>query len=158
MNIPFPSRTRTHTHSQPHPHPPTHTHRYVKILIYLLISVVYPIVLLSASPALGKDTADPEIFALNIFRLLIFRVVLFSSLELTDEIKPLEILFTHTRSAYTFLGPDTMSRHWREAGASDQRERGNAADTHAVSMGTAFGYLPGKISPICLGPRFQLPS
>ena len=29
---------------------------------------------------------------------------------------------------------DTMSRHWREAGASDQRQRGNAADTHAVSL------------------------
>ena len=27
-----------------------------------------------------------------------------------------------------------MSRHWREAGASDQRQRGNAADTHAVSL------------------------
>ena len=27
-----------------------------------------------------------------------------------------------------------MSRHWRGAGASDQRERGNAADTHAVSL------------------------
>ena len=38
--------------------------------------------------------------------------------------------------AYTraFPGPDTMSRHWRGAGASDQRERGNAADTHAVSL------------------------
>ena len=31
-------------------------------------------------------------------------------------------------------GQDTMSRHWREAGASDQRQRGNAADTHAVSL------------------------
>ena len=27
-----------------------------------------------------------------------------------------------------------MSRHWREAGASDQREQGNAADTHAISL------------------------
>ena len=27
-----------------------------------------------------------------------------------------------------------MLRHWRGAGASDQRERGNAADTHAVSL------------------------
>ena len=27
-----------------------------------------------------------------------------------------------------------MSRHWRGAGASDQHERGNAADTHAVSL------------------------
>ena len=27
-----------------------------------------------------------------------------------------------------------MSRHWREAGASDQRQRGNAADTHAISL------------------------
>ena len=27
-----------------------------------------------------------------------------------------------------------MSRHWIEAGASDQRQRGNAADTHAVSL------------------------
>ena len=31
------------------------------------------------------STVDPEIFALNILRLLIFRVVLFSSLEHTDE-------------------------------------------------------------------------
>ena len=31
-------------------------------------------------------------------------------------------------------GLDTMSRHWREAGALDQRERGNAADTHAISL------------------------
>ena len=47
-----------------------------------------------------------------------------------------KILFTRTRSVFTctFLGPDTMLRHWREGGASDQRERGNAADTHAVSL------------------------
>ena len=32
-----------------------------------------------------STTVDPEIFALNVFRLLIFRVVLFSSLEHTDE-------------------------------------------------------------------------
>ena len=44
-----------------------------------------------------------------------------------------KILYMYT---CTFLipGPDTMSHHWREAGASDQRERGNAADTHAVSL------------------------
>ena len=48
-----------------------------------------------------------------------------------------KILFMRTR-AYTCTfpipGPDAMSRHWRKAGASDQRERGNAADTHAISL------------------------
>ena len=37
------------------------------------------------SRQLEASTVDPEIFALNILRLLIFRVVLFSSLEHTDE-------------------------------------------------------------------------
>ena len=41
--------------------------------------------------------------------------------------------FVHTNTC-TFPGPDTMSRHWREAGAADQLERGNVADTHAVSL------------------------
>ena len=44
-------------------------------------------------------------------------------------------IFVHAYTCtFPIPGPDTMSRHWREAGASDQRQRGNAADTHAVSL------------------------
>ena len=47
------------------------------------------------------------------------------------KIKPRVHAYTCT---FPIPGPDAMSRHGRKAGASDQRERGNAADTHAVSL------------------------
>ena len=81
------------------------------------------------------DTVDPEIFALNILRLLIFCVVLFSSLEHTDENKTTRKFCSRVHVPDPGTGYHVAPwRHWREAGASDQRQRGNAADTHAVSL------------------------
>ena len=50
------------------------------------------------------------------------------------KIKPCENFLHAYAYACAFPGLDTMSHHWRAAGASDQHERGNAADTHAVSL------------------------
>ena len=50
------------------------------------------------------------------------------------KIKPRQNFVHAYTCTFPIPGPDTMSRHWREAGASDQRQRGNAADTHAVSL------------------------
>ena len=65
------------------------------------------------------------------------------SAEYEHQIKQREN-FVHAYT-FTFPGPDTMLRHWRGAGASDQRERGNAADTHArlsrSAVPTAFRSL-----------------
>ena len=93
-----------------------------------------------------------------------FCVVLFSSLEHTDEIKPREN-FVH---AYTCTFPiprardripcrAPLKRSW-SLGSAPARECSRHPCRITGREGTAIGYLPQKISPVCLGPRFQLPS
>ena len=56
-----------------------------------------------------------------------------------------------------FPGPDTnVLRHERQISASEGCSRHPYRITDRE--GSAIGYLPRKISPVCLGLWFQLPS
>ena len=71
-----------------------------------------------------------------------------------------KILFTRTRAR-------SRSRDWIPCCAIGEKMEPRISASEECSRhpyritgreGTAIGYLPRKISPVCLGPRFQLPS